>query len=224
MKIKYAVAGLMLSMAVAAQATLIQPDSISADTGAVYSSPGDLTGSKKAPEELNSSYAAVNMINGSVSDETTVLEGLWVGGVWQSPSATDIGTLTFSFDSAVEFKSFVLWNSLSEIKTRAERGINEFKLRFYDSSENQIGDEYHGFAAVDDAADAYIDSQLFYLGETYSGVRHGELEILSIHGDANGYIAISELGFTDVIPEPATLAFVGIFGIGALAVRRIFMM
>ena len=47
---------------------------------------------------------------------------------------------------------------------------------------------------------------------------------LSAYIDGNQYAAISGIQLVESIPEPATFAFIGLFGVGAIAIRRIFMM
>ncbi len=217
----FALAGIL--MAGSASAIFFQPDSVNADIGATYT--GITTGSKAGAGESEFNRPPSRLINGSGMpasyDETTTIEAAHYNHAWLSRDLQPYGTVVFSFDTAVDIGSFVLWNNASDASHYSEGGINEFKIRFFDAAENLIGSEYSDFAVAGPTDGVNLTPENFTFSSLYEDVRHVEFEILSNHGGGN-YIGAQEIGFTDVVPEPATVSMMALVaGLGFL-IRRHF--
>ena len=183
MKIKYAVAGLVLGMAIAAQATLtLTIDSYTTDELS-------LTISGTLDEDTNGKYLAIKN--------------------------------DWSNNQGVHTELFVLTPSCSHTITIGGAAPSEWHLR--NTTETYTDALYFIEGTTTIPAGTEVSGSITFSGVgAFDPVSNNSIQLVS--GFNNTTVDWDRLEATAVIPEPATFAFVGIFGAGALAVRRIFMM
>lgn len=214
-----------LGVTSATGAIFVQPVSVDADSGALYSEePADRIGSKAGATEYteDESYSAEVLfdrggLDSSALDTVETIQALAgidlehiddpggnQGSVWFTENGTQEGTLVFdmgaSFTEGVSH--FILWTT--EAGYYSEAGVVDFKLRFFDAAGNSVGGEFEGTAAGDTTADSIVSAQIFDLENFYTDVRYVEWEILTVVDSVNfdNYAAAHEIGFA-AVPEPA---------------------
>ena len=178
----------------------IVPSAIDSSSGAVYSETGPLSGSKEGPEYEGDHYAD-HMINGSgfpgsYNETTTVLNPRYENA-WIAHQYTTKGTLLLDMGGEVSLGAFVLWNGAETYPsdyTAARRGARAFKLRFFNESGGQIGDEFSSNGTKTTVPTVEVAPEIFTFPSAYGAVRFVEWEILSTHGDTD-FLSVQEIGF-----------------------------
>ncbi len=202
----------MIALSQVAEASFIQPDAGTTDGGI-----------------FNSTYPIENLWGGaddSVAAGTDTINSLTANGGNGYASANPPAggypvTITLDFTVAQELSAFYLWNSNGGANANPTlRGIKDFSLKFWDGaggSGTQIGTTYSSTAAKA-LWGGDVASEAFVFPSSYVGVSSVELIIATNH-NTQDWVGAREIGF-EVIPEPATLGLVALFGGGLLFIRR----
>ena len=93
-------------------------------------------------------------------------------------------------------------------------------LKTYDNG-GQINSKYVPGTGIQNGFDFRIGETISFPGSVLATYFDGQIDDVRIYDRALSSTEITEL---QAIPEPATFAFLGLFGGGLLAVRRIFSM
>ncbi len=130
-------------------------------------------------------------------------------------------TITLDFAEAVDLTKFYLWNHSNNGGAGAPaNGVGDFTLTFYDGAGgggSQIGAVFTDTASAAPATGLYSSEEFDFA--TYFGVRSVEFTILNKQGGStSSWVAVRELGF-EAIPEPGSLALLGL-GLGSFLLRR----
>lgn len=124
-----------------------------------------------------------------------------------------LGTISFAFDQDYNLASFILWNDV----VVNNEGINDFSLRFYDSSDVQITVP---FLANYVGPQGQVAPEEYVFASPVEFVRRVELEVISVQAPSfPTRIEIREVDF-GVVPEPSAVGLAALGGLLALRQRR----
>ena len=203
----------------------------------------DRFGDADSAYDFNGSSSVINcgnLINGS-----TFTVSAWVNidsftsssymGPWSQASTTVMDTHSYSLYTATAAGSFgvsMLWADGTAVDDRISYTlpIDEWHmitqtfdgeyLKTYDNG-SQINSKYVPGTGIQNGFDFRIGETISFPGSVLATYFDGQIDDVRIYDRALSSTEVSEL---QAIPEPATFAFLGLFGGGLLAVRRIFSM
>ncbi|NJM39102.1 MAG: PEP-CTERM sorting domain-containing protein [Akkermansiaceae bacterium] len=142
----------------------------------------------------------ISMINDGITGTASSLNGF---------ASNSLGVISFSLNQDYNLSSFLLWNDI----VVNNEGIDDFSLRFYDSSDLLI---------TTSAATNYVGPvgqvavREYIFPSSVMGVRRVELDVAS--GQLGTRIEIREVDF-GVVPEPTSATLLGLGCLG-LMLRR----
>ena len=127
-----------------------------------------------------------------------------------------IATFTYQLDQSYDVSAFELWNDRGQTDT----GIGNFRLDFFDSTSNPLGNSFSGTAMIPIDTGPTVNGQEFAFS-TVSNVAKIDLVVLSSLGVQDNQFR--EVEFTgQVVPEPASFSLLsmGLLGLAAHVRRR----
>lgn len=174
--------------------------------------------------EFSASFALGNLKNAghdSKDDLENTADGSESYATKSPPTGGFPVTITLDFNDAQELGAFYLWNHING-GGGDSNGVGAFSLTFYDvaggaaGAGSQIGSAYSG-TAVGSPTSGSFAAQEFVFASSYAGVRSVDFTITNkVSGASSGFVAVREIGFEQV-PEPGSLA---LLGLGSLCVLR----
>lgn len=199
----FLIAGLGVGLASTSQAAMFNADSAVAGS------------------QHSSSYDILNAIDGSglpaIFDASTPHAVYAVNNHWTAASGSILNNTAwaeFSFNSDVTMGTFYMWNHQSNgVASNPDYDVTLFNLRLYDATDTEV------FALLNQSAQEDIEiAQIFSFGPV-TGVRKARFEILAnARPNNDSWTGVAEVRFdTEAVPEPATMA---ILGLGAAALLR----
>lgn len=144
----------------------------------------------------------VSMINDGITGTASSLNGF---------ASDTLGVISLSFNQAYDLRSFILWNDI----VVNNEGIDDFVLRFYDSSDDLISTP---------ASTGYVGPvgqvapEEYIFSSSVQGVRRVELQVLSGQFSPTRS-EIREVDF-GVVPEPSSALLFVLSISGFVFVRR----
>ena len=136
-----------------------------------------------------------------------IVDGV-TGSIANGFVSNNVGVITFTFDQDYDLSSFILWN---DVNVNAE-GIDDFQLRFYDSTNSQITVPF-STDYVGPLGQVAPEEYVFISG--VSNVRRVDLEVLTTQFNFAGPVPRIEIREVDfgVVPEPSSILLLGVSSI-----------
>lgn len=174
-----------------------------------------------ASSELSAGYAAINVINGNglnaPGDETaTHGAGSGSGTMWlSSTSENGIGaTITFDLGSEMDLDGAYIWNYNQD--GQGARGYLNFDIYVGGSGDSAATTLLvSGASIIREAGNSPVSAQF----EAFSASDVQYVKFLSQSTSANNIVGLSEVRFSQV-PEPSSLALLGLGGLALILRRR----
>ena len=150
---------------------------------------------------------------------TAVQPNMWLstatgfGGIDPDPS------VTFDLGNVYRISSFRVWNYNESPPNLTNRGVNGASVLF--GTTPALGSTVPGITKF-----AQADGLNTYAGENFSAftpfnARYIKFDINTNHGDTNTFYGLSEVQFDGVlVPEPGSLALLGLMSTGLMLRRR----
>jgi len=209
------VVGLVLGLAGAAQATLITGVTATASTEVGSWSPASRTTDNSGMSDAASPHTVNFSLDGSKPTHSYAYGDMWLDK-WNETIANQ--WITFDLGSAQTVAEFAVWN-YNESWAEDDRGT---KTLYIWTSPDATGDTWtqqgglQTFAKAP-AHDTRAPGESFVLSSSWTNVRRVKFDIETNWGDGS-HVGLSEGRF--YTPEPATLALLGLGGLGMLLSRK----
>lgn len=182
--------------------------------------------------EFNASQAAELTIDGSgfIDDPVTATSLSATGGPddlhWLTRGVVENQFITFDLGAEYDLTATYVWNYAFPGNNRWQRGVKQFDV--VAAGSDKVFDTTAGTDLILAAGGEAATEAAQTLAITASAVRYVRFEIDSNQLDETSqtgkYAGLSEVRFEGtVVPEPATLGLVAVFGGAVLFIRRRFM-
>ena len=174
-----------------------------------------------AGSEHSSSYDILNAIDGSglpaIFDASTPHAVYSTNNHWTAASGSILNNTAwaeFMFNSEVTMGTFYMWNHQSNgVASNPDYDVTLFNLRLYDAADNEI------FSMLNVSAQEDLTTAQIFAFDPVTGVRKARFEILAnARPNNDSWTGVAEVRFdTEAVPEPATMA---VLGLGAATLLR----
>lgn len=181
-----------------------------------------------ATSSLAATFNATELINGdglsgvgdiltqthiTVTDNNPV--GYWLANEVETPAQE----ITFTLPSPVDLGTAYIWQYTRTHATWNLRGIDTFDMSFSTDGGSNYGTPIPvslNVGAMGSPSDETAQTIVF---AEQTGVTHVKFSNMANFPGGDGFVALAEVRFGDVIPEPSA-ALLSILGLGGLLVRR----